>query len=725
MNIPQQISTELNIKTEQITSVLNMFSEGSTVPFIARYRKEQTGGLDEDILRNIEDRNGYLTLLEERKVSVLKSIEEQGKLTEELKEKINASLKLQEVEDLYLPYRPKRKTRAVIAKEKGLEPLALFIINERFFKGNFDNELEKYINEEKGVLTKEDALNGAKDIIAEIISDSAEVRQAVRENIMEFGKIVSSKNAKVKDNKNKKIKDVYDIYHEFEARIKHIKPHQILAINRGEKEGFLKVVLSYDYPKTLQEAYYNCFDFEDSFFLEILKECVIDSFDRLIYPAIERDIRNNLTEIADIQAIEVFASNLRQLLLQPPIANKNILGIDPGFASGSKAAAIDSTGKYLEGLTIYPNPPQNKKDEAKSKLYELITKHKIELIAIGNGTASRETEAMVVELIKEKELNIHYMITNEAGASVYSASPVAKSEFPDLDAAQRGNISIARRVLDPLAELVKIEPKSIGVGLYQHDVEQNQLSKKLEDVVVSCVNYVGVDVNTASVSLLNYVSGLNRKTATAIVKHREKIGKFSNRNELREVSGIGDKTYEQAIGFLKIPLSENPFDNTFIHPESYLAAQKLLEISNADIRDKSSFAQVLDSFVENSSLEDIAKNIEIGLPTLQDIIENLKKPGRDPREDMPKPILRSDLINIEDIKEGMLLKGTVRNIVDFGVFVDIGLKNDALIHISQLTESFIKHPLEVLNVSDIIDVKVLSVDSEKGRVSLTMKGIES
>ncbi len=720
MNIPLVIAKELNIQEKQVTSVINLFGEGATVPFVARYRKEHTGGLDEDYLRQIEDRLSYLTILEERKQTVLKSIEEQGKLTDELRDKILAAVKLQEVEDLYLPYKPKRKTRGTIAKAKGLEPLALFILENPNFKNNFDEVLAQYINPDLGVNSIEEALQGAKDIIAEMISETAEVRQAAREFLFDDASIVSSKADTKKEELRANKKDVYEVYHNFSCPLNKIKPYQLLAVNRGEKEFFLKVILSYDKPGILNVIFDKYFSYDESVFDEILNEIVEDSFSRLIYPSIERDVRNQLSEEADLHAIEIFAANLRQLLLQPPINSKNILGIDPGFYSGSKLAVIDTTGKYIEGTTIYPHPPQNRSAEAKKILLGLVKRYGVNLIAIGNGTASRETELLIADLIKENKLDCHYLIVNEAGASVYSASPLAKEEFPELEASQRGNISIARRVLDPLAELVKIDPKSIGVGLYQHDVDQKLLLKKLDDVVVSCVNYVGVDVNTASASLLNYVSGLNKRIANNVVKYREKLGRFSNRKELMEVSGMGEKAFEQCAGFLKIPNGENPLDNTFIHPESYEATIKLLklcELSTTNINEKGNLVEL---FVKNKGTQKVAEQIGIGEPTLIDILENLKKPGRDPREEMPKPILRSDVLKIEDLEKGMKLKGTVRNVVDFGAFVDIGVKQDGLLHISQIANKYVKNPLELLKVGDIIDVTVISIDIPKQRIALSM-----
>ncbi len=722
MNKIKFIAEKLAITERQVNEVLNLFYEGATIPFIARYRKEKTGGLDEEILRKIEAEHLYLTVLEDRKETVLKSIEEQGKLTDELKNKILSAVKLQEVEDLYLPYKPKRKTRGTVAKSKGLEPLANFIVNNPKFEGDFKKILEQYLDEEKGVATTGEALQGAKDIIAETINDNADVRKEVREFLSNNSKVISQKvnNPKIPPGK----KDVYEIYHDFEIDILNIKPYQTLAINRGEREGFLRVSFKYDKDFILGKIREIFLPYKTSVFDEILTDVIQDSFTRLIFPSIEREVRNNLTETAEEHAIEIFSSNLRQLLLQPPISGKIIMGIDPGFVSGSKVAVIDETGKYLEGRTIYPHPPQNKVNESKRTLIELINKYNVELIAVGNGTASRETEMLISELIRENNLKCHYLIVNEAGASVYSASALAKEEFPDLEASQRGNISIARRVLDPLAELVKIDPKSIGVGLYQHDVNQKLLKKKLDDVVVSCVNYVGVDLNTASVALLTYVSGLNKRIAKKIVEYRESHSKFKNREELKNVSGVGAKLFEQAAGFLKIPGSENPLDNTFIHPESYKATEKLLEMCNLSTKAINEKGEIVDMFVKKNGTKKIAMELGIGEPTLIDIIENLKKPGRDPREEMPKPVLRSDVLKLEDLEEGMKLKGTVRNIVDFGAFIDIGIKQDALLHISEMADKFIKHPLEVLKVGDVVEVTIKTIDVEKNRVALSMKNFK-
>ncbi|HOL81798.1 MAG TPA: Tex family protein [Ignavibacteriales bacterium] len=746
LNIPEIIARELGIKPNQVIEVINLFNDGATVPFIARYRKERTGGLDEEQIRKIDERMGYLTVLEERKKTILKSIEDQGKLTTELAEKINDCLKLNELEDLYLPYKPKRKTRATVAKAKGLEPLALFILENPKFSGDFQEKLAEFINPELGVKTADEALQGAKDIIAEMINDNAEVRKAVRGILENEATVVSEKvkdkassKKKVEEKeysaieeedikfssgvKNKDRKDVYEIYFEFKCEITKIKPYQILAINRGEKEEVLKVTLSYDKDYILGVIRNTFLPYQKSVFMDILEATIEDAFTRLLYPSIEREIRNLLTEKADLHAIEIFAANLKQLLLQPPLLGKMIMGIDPGYVSGCKIAVIDETGKYLYGNTIYPHPPKNKVEDAEDKIVQAVKIYKVDVIAIGNGTASRETEMLVANIIKKYNLKCHYTIVSEAGASVYSASELAKKEFPDLEAAQRGNISIARRLLDPLAELVKIDPKSIGVGLYQHDVDQKLLSQKLDNVVESCVNYVGVDVNTASSSLLNYVSGLNKRLAQNIVKFRDEHGPFPNREALKKVPGFSEKVFEQAAGFLKVTNSDNVLDNTFIHPESYEPTLKLLDkfkMKPEEIKDKGAILQLA---VQQRGTKKLAEEIGVGVPTLEDILQNLAKPGRDPREEMPKPILRSDVLKMEDLQEGMELKGTVRNIVDFGAFVDIGVKQDGLIHISQMGNKFVKNPLEVLSVGDIVDVEVISIDLNRGRIGLKLLNI--
>jgi uncharacterized protein len=728
MNIHSYIAKELNLRNEQVNSVINLLKEDATIPFIARYRKEHTGGLDEDVLRNIEDRLSYLTILEERRETILNSISEQGKLTDELKNKIMDSVKLTELEDLYLPFKPKRRTKGTIAKAKGLEPLALFLLDNPEFEGILEDKLSEFVNTEFGVNSTVEALQGAKDILAEMINDDADVRKNVREYI-QAETIIKSERLKEKAStkeisekqKEKDKKEIYQIYYDFKIDIKIIKPYQLLALNRGEKEKALKISFIFDEEPIISLMLKKFLKYKETVFIEIFKDSTQDAFTRLTFPSIEREVRAQLTEAADLHAIEIFASNLRQLLLQPPMMNKIIIGIDPGFYSGSKVAILDVTGKYIEGVTIYPHPPQNKSSEAKKILHHLINKHKVEIIAIGNGTASRETEMLIAELIKENQLACHYVIVSEAGASVYSASEVAKKEFPDLEASQRGNISIGRRLLDPLAELVKIDPKSIGVGLYQHDVDQKLLNQKLDNVVESCVNYVGVNLNTASVSLLTHVSGLNKRIAENIIKFREKTGKFNSREELREVSGLGDKTFEQSAGFLKIPDGSNPLDNTFIHPESYQPTTAILQKFKIPLTQIQESRSVISLISVKQGTKKLADEIGIGEPTLLDIIENLKRPGRDPREEMPKPILRSDILKIEDLQEGMKLKGTVRNVVDFGAFVDIGVKQDGLLHVSQMANRFIKNPLDLINVGDIIDVTITGIDISRGRISLSMK----
>jgi len=727
MNIPKQITVELGLRPGQAEAVLALLAEGATIPFIARYRKEHTGGLDEDQLRVIEDRFAYLNMLEDRKEVILKSIEEQGKLTDELKEKIENSLRLQELEDLYLPYRPKRKTRGTVAKAKGLEPLALHILNNPKEKASLEELAAPYINEQLGVLTIEEALQGASDILAEMISDHAEVRGSVREFVSNSSVVKSEKSpdAPEADEKNLKLRargeqDVYRNYYNFEIDILKLKPYQVLALDRGVREKFLKLRFETDPEEACAKIKLAFFRHKKSNFEEFFDSAVKDSYKRLIFPSIEREVHNELVYEAGLHAIEIFAENLHNVLLQPPLSGKIIIGIDPGYASGTKLAVIDATGKYLEGATIYPHPPRNKRAEAEKITVTLIKKHKVEVISIGNGTASRETEQFIADIIKFYALPCQYMVVNEAGASVYSASEVAKKEFPNLEASQRGNISIARRLMDPLAELVKIDPKSIGVGLYQHDVDQKLLAKKLDDVVVSCVNFVGVDLNTASSSLLTYVSGLNKKLAENIVKHRESTGRFNNRSELLGVRGVGEKVYEQCAGFLRIPEGDEPLDNTSIHPESYPAAKKLLDMIDLDGQSLKDTGRVIDFYINKIGLKKLSQEIQVGEPTLQDIIENIKKPGRDPREALPKPTLRSDIMKMEDLKPGMKVKGTVRNVVDFGAFIDIGVKQDGLLHISKMRKGFVKSPSEVLAAGDEIEVTVTDVDFDRKRISLSL-----
>jgi uncharacterized protein len=714
----QLIAQQMNLRAIQVAHTVELLDEGNTIPFIARYRKEATGKLDEDHIRTIEERIKYLRVLEDRKQTILNSIKEQGKLTPELEEKIKSTIKLQELEDLYLPYRPKKRTRATVARERGLEPLADLILKQETASGDPLKIAAKFVNSKKEVNSPEEALAGARDIVAEIISDDAEIRKQMRQLTRSLGVICSV--AKKADERSE-----YEIYYEFSSGIKKIQPYQILAINRGEKERFLKVSIETEEEKALERIKSRYIKNKRSILLKELEIAINDSYKRLIAPAIEREVRGEITEKAEKHAINVFAQNLRSLLLQPPVKGKIILGIDPGFRTGCKVAVIDRTGKYLEGDTIFPHPPQNQVFESKTVLRKMIEKYRVDIIAIGNGTASRETEALVVDLIGEiKESDnreIYYIIVNEAGASVYSASKVAKEEFPKLEASMRGNISIARRLLDPLAELVKIDPKHIGVGLYQHDVNQKKLEEALDSVVESAVNLVGVDLNTASISLLQNVSGLNSKSAQNIVGFRDEHGRFSNREQLMQVSGIGETAFQQAAGFLRIPDGDNPLDNTAIHPESYFATQKLLEIFKIDKEQKKWHTLRGEFRNRKMSLMVIAEKIGIGEPTLEDILINLEKPGRDPRDEMPKPLFKSNVLKFEDLREGMILQGTIRNVVDFGAFIDIGLKRDGLIHISQMANKFVKNPLEIVSVGDIVKVKVIGIDLERERVNLSMK----
>ncbi len=711
----QLIADELNIKFIQVKNTIELLDSDNTVPFISRYRKERTGSLDENQIRTIADRIHYLRALDARKETILNSIEEQGKLTPELKEKIQKAKKLQEAEDLYLPYKPKKRTRATVAKEKGLEPLAAMILKQEIEEGSPEKIASDFIDEEKGVSSFEEALQGARDIVAETISDDAEVRKIIRE--WTFKSAMISSEAKQTEERT-----VYEMYYEYSEAVQNIVPHRILAINRGEKEGILKVSVETDNKIACEKIEALYVKNQQSIFTDDLLEAIRDSYNRLIAPSIAREVRTALTDRADEHAITVFATNLKNLLLQPPVRGKVIMGIDPGFRTGCKVAVIDQTGKYLEGNTIYPHPPQDKYFDAKSTVRGLAVKHNVDIIAIGNGTASRETEQMVAELIKEMkdERPLEYIIVSEAGASVYSASKTAQAEFPDLEASMRGNISIARRLLDPLAELVKIDPKSIGVGLYQHDVNQKRLAESLQQVVESAVNLVGVNLNTASASLLKYVSGLTSRTAGAIVQYRDEHGAFKNREELNAVPGIGAIAFEQSAGFLRIPNGDNTLDNTSIHPESYDAAEKLLKKFAVD--DSNAGGRLLRKKLSESEIktDDLLEELGVGLPTFNDILANLEKPGLDVRETMPKPIFKSDVLKMEDIKEGMQLKGTVRNVVDFGVFVDIGVKHDGLVHVSQMAKKYVKNPMDIVSVGDIIDVRVVSIDLERNRVGLSM-----
>lgn len=713
MDIIKKLQDEFNIKPSQVENTVKLIDEGNTIPFIARYRKELTGSLDDQLLRELYERLIYLRNLDERREQVLRIIEEQGNLTDEISSNLENAQTMAEIEDIYRPYKPKRRTKATVAKEKGLEPLAN-IIWEQTIESSIEELAKEYINENKEVNSVDDAINGACDIIAENISDDADYRKIVRNESLKSGKIIS----KATDENEK---SVYEMYYDFSEPVKNIAGHRVLAVNRGEKEGFIIVKVDVDID-TVLTLLKNKIIKKSSTTEKYIIMAIEDSYKRLIAPSIEREIRSDLTEKAEESAIKVFSENLKQLLLQPPIKDKVVLALDPAFRTGCKIAVIDGTGKTLDTTVVYPTPPQNKVEEAKEKLKQLINKHNVDVIAIGNGTASRESEIFVAEMLKEIDKKIYYIIVNEAGASVYSASKLGAEEFPEFDVALRSAVSIGRRLQDPLAELVKIDPKSIGVGQYQHDMNQKKLGLALEGVVENCVNSVGVDLNTASPSLLSYVSGISNAVSKNILAYREENGKFKTRKELLKVSKLGPKAFEQCAGFLRIPESENPLDNTGVHPEAYDATKKLLESIGYNLKD------LKDKSISNISsyIEDVSKTAEVlglGVPTLKDIIKELEKPGRDPREEMPAPVLRSDVLEMEDLEEGMILKGTVRNVIDFGVFVDIGVHQDGLVHISQICDKFIKHPLEVLSVGDIINVKVMSVDIEKKRISLTMKGI--
>ena len=773
MDIIVKLSEELAVQKWQVEAAVGLIDEGNTIPFISRYRKEVTGSLNDEQLRNLHERLVYLRNLEDKKEQVLSSIEEQGKLTEELKEKILKAETMVTVEDLYRPYRPKRKTRASVAKEKGLEPLAETILAQEI-TGDILAEAYKYISEDKEVKTAEEALQGAKDIIAESISDEADYRTYIREITMQEGKLVSSA-------KDEKAESVYEMYYTYEEPVKSVAGHRVLALNRGEAEKFLTVKIEAPQERILTYLEKKTITKENPVTTPILQEVALDSYQRLIAPAIEREIRNELTEKAEDGAIAVFGKNLEQLLLQPPIAGKVVLGWDPAFRTGCKLAVVDATGKVLDTKVIYPTAPQNKVEEAKAELKKIIKKYNVSLISVGNGTASRESEQVIVELLKELDTPVQYVIVNEAGASVYSASKLATEEFPNFDVGQRSAASIARRLQDPLAELVKIDPKSIGVGQYQHDMNQKKLSEALTGVVEDSVNKVGVDLNTASAPLMEYISGINKTIAKNIVEYREANGRFTERKQLLKVPKLGPKAYQQCAGFMRILDGKNPLDATSVHPESYDATMQLLEklgLTMDDVKEiqkqvanektqvkkekpkkqpkkqvvvrntntamgkalaeafggvtmeveakESAAATVVVSGLEKrvKDKKKMAEELGIGELTLTDILKELEKPARDPREDMPKPILRSDILEMKDLKPGMVLKGTVRNVIDFGAFVDIGVHQDGLVHISQITEKFIKHPLEAVSVGDVVDVQVMSVDVAKKRIALTMK-IES
>ena len=712
MDIIATIAEELNIKKSQADAAIKLIDEGNTIPFIARYRKEATGALDDEVLRNLYERLNYLRNLEEKKQTVLSSIEEQGKLTEELKEQILAAQTQVAVDDLYRPYRPKRRTRATIAKEKGLEPLANTIMQQEL-TGLVLDEAAKYIDEEKEVKSAEEALAGAKDIIAEMISDEADYRTKIREMTMKNGRLVSSA-------KDPETESVYEMYYEFDEALSKVAGHRTLAINRGEKEKILTVKIEAPVEDILRYLEKNTITNPEAETATVLKEVVEDAYDRLIAPAIEREIRSDLTEKAEDGAIKVFGKNLEQLIMAPPIAGQVVLGWDPAFRTGCKLCVVDPTGKVLDTTVIYPTAPQNKVEESKVILKQLISKYHVTLISLGNGTASRESEQIIVELLKEIPVPVQYVIVNEAGASVYSASKLATEEFPNFDVGQRSAASMARRLQDPLAELVKIDPKSIGVGQYQHDMNQKKLDETLGGVVEDCVNKVGVDLNTASVSLLEYISGISKAIAKNIVIYREENGEFTSRTQLLKVAKLGPKAYEQCAGFMRITGAKNPLDSTGVHPESYDATEKLLEKLGYTLEDVKSRA-VVGISKKIADYAKLAEELEIGELTLRDIVKELEKPARDPREDMPKPILRSDVLEMKDLKPGMILKGTVRNVIDFGAFVDIGVHQDGLVHISEICDHYIKHPLEAVSVGDIVDVQVMTVDLKKQRIQLTMK----
>ncbi|MGG4455419.1 Tex family protein [Brevibacillus porteri] len=707
----QTIAQDTGVKPHQVERTVALLDEGNTVPFIARYRKEMTGQLDETQIRAIEERVRYLRNLSVRKEEVVRLIDEQGKLTDELRTAIERATKLQEVEDLYRPYRQKRRTRATMAKEKGLEPLANYLMSLPK-TGNPKEEAKPYINPEKGVETTEQALQGAMDIVAELLSDDPEIRQWVRQRSVQKGLLLTEQKAEEADEKN-----VYQMYYAYSEPLKKVVPHRVLAINRGENEGILKVSIEAPVAEILAWMQKRTIP-RDTVARDLLALTVEDAYKRLIAPSIEREVRAELTEAAEERAIHIFAENLRNLLLQPPVKGKVVLGVDPAFRTGCKLAVVDETGKLLEVAVVYPTPPANKVAEATVKVKQLIETYRVTVVAIGNGTASRETEQFIATLLKELKREVMYIIVNEAGASVYSASTLAKEEFPDLDVAERSAASIARRLQDPLAELVKIDPKSVGVGQYQHDVSQSRLADSLQFVVESAVNHVGVDVNTASSSLLQYVSGISRQVAGNIVKKRDEIGKFTERSQLKAVPRLGAKTYEQCIGFLRVMDGANPLDKTPIHPETYDATHQLLSMLGISAQEIGS--ENCKERVQSLDVKETAAKLGIGEPTLQDIVDSLLRPGRDPRDELPKPLLRSDVLQLTDLSVGMKLQGTVRNVVDFGAFVDIGLKNDGLVHISRLKKGFVKHPLEVVTVGDIVDVWVVEIDEKRQRVGMTM-----
>ncbi|MFR5951770.1 MAG: Tex family protein [Clostridia bacterium] len=712
--IEQIIAEELNIKVQQVENTIKLIDEGNTIPFIARYRKEVTGGLSDEVLRTFGERLNYLRNLEKRKEEVTNSIEEQGKLTEEIVKDLENAITLAEVEDIYRPYKQKKKTRATVAKAKGLEPLAEIILAQEETK-NIQEIAAEYISEEKEVKTVEEAIQGALDIIAEMISDNPEYRKLIKQIVYSKG-IIKTTATKPEE------KSAYEMYYDYSENVNKIPSHRILAINRGEKEEFLKVKIEKEEDKILEKIEKDIIKGENQF-TQYLKDTIQDSFKRLIEPSIDREIRSDLTEKAEEQAIKVFGKNAKQLLLGAPIKGITVMGFDPAYRTGCKIAIIDETGKVLDITTVYPTEPQNDVEGAEKELVRLINKDHVDMIAIGNGTASRESEMFVSEMIKKCDHEVLYTIVSEAGASVYSASKLATEEYPDINVSIRGAISIARRLQDPLAEFVKIDPKSIGVGQYQHDVNQKKLEESLAGVVEDSVNKVGVDVNTATPSLLSYVSGINKTIAKNIVKYRDENGKLKTRKELLKVPKLGKVAFEQCAGFIRIPDGTNPLENTAVHPESYDIAEELLKTlgyGTEDLKDKDKLVE-LRKKLESINLTETAKALNVGEMTLKDIIDELSKPGRDPREDMPKPILRQDVLKFEDLKEGMILTGTVRNVIDFGAFVDIGVKHDGLVHISEMSEKFVKNPSDIVSVGDIVKVKVIGIDNERQKVKLSMK----
>ena len=714
MDYSKVLAEQFNIIEEYAQNIINLLDDGNTIPFIARYRKEMHGSMDDQLIREFSEKLDYLRGLDKRREEIRALIDAQEKLTDDISASIDKAQTISELDDIYRPFRPKRKTRASVAKEKGLQPLADEIIKQ---ESKFDpiKAAEDYINDEKGVATADEALQGAMDIIAEQISDNAEIRRRIRNLVNSLATLNSIATDAEKES-------VYNIYYDFSEAVKKIAGHRVLAINRGEKEGFLKVTLEIDSERPLNAITKVMINGRNQICADIIKQASEDAYQRLIFPSIEREVRNELTDSASENAMKVFAVNLKQLLMQPPVKGKVVLGLDPGYRTGCKVAVVDHTGKVLDTTVIYPTHSEEKVKQSKQKLLQLIKKHSVDIISIGNGTASKETEMFTVDTIKELDFPVYYMVVSEAGASVYSASKLAATELPELDLTLRSAVSIARRLQDPLAELVKIEPKAIGVGQYQHDMPQKRLGETLDGVVEDCVNSVGADLNTASPALLLRIAGLNATVCKNIVAYREENGAFSSRSELKKVPKLGPKAFEQCAGFLRVPESKNPLDNTGVHPESYKSAKELLSILNySDKEIKAGDFSDLQLRVKNTGTSTLAQQLEIGLPTLDDIIKELSKPGRDPRDELPAPMLRSDILDIKDLKEGMELKGTVRNVIDFGAFIDIGVHQDGLVHISQICDKFIKHPSEVLKVGDVVNVKILSVDVDKNRIGLTMK----